>query len=265
MKKVIRVKFEMLMRVSHFGIANRELFPEESASGKKFTLLSGLVKAIEAQFLRQSQARTEARKVKLETKRTAREFLKAMASAGRRAAAGESAPHPFRLPYQRSATVLVTTARYFAAEAERRKERFAEVGLAPTFLADYEKAVGDLAAAIDRRQESRGARSHAQGAIEEAMDRAMDVLSDLDVAVKTQLRGDRARLAEWLAIRRVDRVGGSGAQVQASTAPTSPTSVAAGPTALPTPPLAVTEAVTSPAPSPVTAPEPPEKASTNVA
>jgi hypothetical protein len=148
--------------------------------------------------------------VKVATRKAAKDFIKAFASTGRRAVADETGPHPFRLPDQKSATVVLATARLFLEEAERRKEQFVELGMPPTFLTDYAKVVDDLAHAIGVQQDSRGARRKAQGAIDAALARGSKIVADLDVTVPNALRADTARLAEWAGARRMDHPSSSG-------------------------------------------------------
>jgi hypothetical protein len=204
------------------------VFPESSAAGKKFEQLASEVKMVEGQLVRQGQARAESRKVKLGTRRAAMDLIKAVASAGRRVTTDEVAPHPFRLPRQRSATVVLATARLFLEAAEERKEKFAELGLPPTFLADFTKAVDDLAQAVNLQQDSRGARHRAGGEIDAALARGMGIVADLDVAVPASLRRDPARLAEWFGARRMDQPGESSSDDSSAEAATPTATDAAG-------------------------------------
>jgi hypothetical protein len=240
MEREQRLKYEMFVRVRNFGVASRDVFPEESAAGKKFGRLSSEVKAIEEQLVRQGQARAEARKVKLGTRRAAMDLIKAVASAGRRVTNGDVAPHPFRLPRGRSATVVLATARLFIEEAEQRKEQFAELGLPPTFLADCAKAVADLTQAVTLQQDSRAARHKARGSIEGALDRGMGIIQDLDASVPVSLRTDPGRLAEWFGARRLDQVGATridAAALDVVTPPATPAPPATTPVPGPVPVL----------------------------
>ena len=240
MLRAQRLKYEMFVRVRNFGVASRDVFPEESAAGKKFEQLAGQVKVIEEQLVRQGQARAEARKIKLITRKTARDYLKAVASAGRRAAIDEVGPHPFRLPERRAATVVLATARLFMEEAEERKEKFAELGLPPAFLTDFAKAVDNLAEAVTKQQDSRAARHKARGTIDAAVDRGMKIVGDLDVTVPASLRADLGRLSEWFGARRMDQPGDANPDTPpvntsnpAGPVENPPTGAASGP--LPTP------------------------------
>ena len=199
-----RLKHEMFGRVRNFGIANRDVFPEESAVGKKFGQLATVIASIEEQLVRRAQARAEARKVKGTTRQAAMRAIKALASTGRRAATDETAPHPFRLPRGRAATLVLSTARLFREEAERRKEEFLELGMPPAFLENFDRVVNDLADAVALQQDSRGTRGRADGAIEVGLDQGAGIIADLDVAVPNALGTDESRLAQWTNARRID-------------------------------------------------------------
>jgi hypothetical protein len=202
-----RLKYEMFVRIRNFGAASRDVLPAESAAGKKFGQLADVVAIIEEQLVRQGQARAEACRLKLGVWDAATESLKVVAAAGRRAAIAETAPHPFRLPRRRAATVVLATARMFREEAERRQDKLEELGLPPTFMADFAKAVDDLAAAVGRQQDSRAARHKARGTIEAALRHGMTLVADLDVAVPANLHEDSGRLSEWFGARRIDQPG----------------------------------------------------------
>jgi hypothetical protein len=150
-----RLKLEMFVRVVSFGAAQRGVFPEASAGGKLFARLAALVASIEEQLVRRAQARAEARKLSGETRAAARLSMKAIAATGRRAAKGEATPHSFRMPGRTSATVTLSTARLLKEEAERRKDRFIELGMPPTFIADHDRVVDELARAVAVQQDSR--------------------------------------------------------------------------------------------------------------
>lgn len=205
MEKQQRLKYEMFTRVQNFGVTNQDVFPEAGSAGKTFAELAEVVTAIEQQLVRRAQARTDARKVKITMRRAVRDQLKAIAATGRQVTAGESVPHPFRMPRRHAATAVLTTARLFLEEAERRRETFVELGMAPTFLADFRAVVADLEGAIGVQQNSRAARKKAQAAIEVALARGAKLVDRLDVTVANMLRADPARLSEWHGARRIDR------------------------------------------------------------
>jgi len=195
----------MFGRVLHFGVGNRDVFPETSAAGKLFSQLAAHIAAIEAFLVRRDQARGEARKLNRDTRNAVRHSMRAIAATGRRAAKDESAPHAFRMPARGASEVTLTAARRLREEAERRKDRFIELGMPETFIADHDAVVAELAEAVAVQQDSRSARHQFDETIDKAFDEGMAVLADLDVTVSNALRPDRVRLAAWVGARRLDR------------------------------------------------------------
>lgn len=220
MRKEQTRRYEMFVRVRNFGTANRERFPESSTGGRKFAEVAEAVATIEEQLTRRAQARAEARKVKATTRAAVMHGMKAIAATGRRATEGEWGTHPFRMPTRKSAPVILSTARLFVEEAERRKDRFVALGMAPTFLAEFQKLVEDLAQAVNLQQDSRGFRHRAQAGIENTLTRGFNAIRDLDVTVANALAHDPAALAQWDAVRRLDGHGPSSSSHMADTAKT---------------------------------------------
>ena len=210
MIKTQRLRYEMFVRVRNFGTSNREVFPEASVAGQRFGQVAAVVANITAQLVRRADARAETRKVKDTTRVAVLNHLRAIASTGRRAAGGETVPHPFRMPSRRSTTAVITTARLFMEEADARKEQFVALGMPATFLADFQKAVEDLERAVEVQQDSRAARKKAQAAIETDLARGYNVIRDLDVTVANALRDDPVRLGQWQGARRVEGASSAG-------------------------------------------------------
>jgi hypothetical protein len=204
MERTQRLKYEMFVRVRNFGTTNLDVFPEATPAGQKFAQLAAVVTTIEDQLVQRARARAEARKVKIATRRSVMDYMKALASTGRQAAEEESGAHPFRLPMRRAAAEVLTTARLFMEEAERRKEKFVELGMPPTFLTDFAAVVDGLEAAIGVQQDSRGARQKAQAGIESGLERGMKLVNQLDVTVANALRTDAVRLGQWHGARHMN-------------------------------------------------------------
>ena len=212
MTKRQRVRYEMLVRVRNFGIAHREAFPESSAAGQAFGQLVGVVEQIENHLIRHTQGRTEARKVNVATREAVIEAMKAITATGRQAVAGETGPNPFRMPGSRSAAPLLASARYVMDEAERRSEKFVELGMPPGFLTDFAKLVDRLQVAIGVQHDSRAARRKARAGIASSIARGNTLVAQLDVTVANSVRPDPVRLGEWLGARSVDMGPSSGAE-----------------------------------------------------
>lgn len=217
MTKGQRQKYEVLVRVRNFGTANRDVFPESTAGGQTFVEVAGAVAAIEEFLTRRTQARAEARKVKATTRAAVTRYMKAIAATGRRAADSEWGRHAFRMPTRKSAPVVLSTARLFMEQAERRREKFVALGMAPTFLTDFAALVDDLDKAINLQRDSTGARRNAQRGMEAALAGAWTRLRDLDVIVPNTLVNDPARLAQWEGARRLAGLGSSSSMKTAVT------------------------------------------------
>jgi hypothetical protein len=205
MRIVERRKYEMFVRVSSFGTSLGDVLPEGSAGARKFAKLAEVVASIEGEFVRLAQARVDARKLHRGAWDSARRAMRAFAATGRRAAQGETTPHAFRMPRRKAAVSVLIAARELRTEAERRRDLFVELGMPPTFLADYDAVVGELADAVTRQQDSRGGRRRAGGALGEAFREGTAIVADLDVTVPNALGPDRVRLAAWAGARRIDR------------------------------------------------------------
>lgn len=204
MTKEQRKRYEMFVRVRNFGAVNRDVFPESSEGGQAFTMVAEAVTAFENHLTERMKARADARRIRTATRRAVVDAMKAIAATGRRAAKAEPGAHPFRMPRRHSAAVVLSVARLFMAEAERRRDSFVKLGMPPTFLTDFHQLIGQLEQAVNVQQDSRGSRLKAQTGIEDALARGFDTILDLDVTVANALRGDAVRLAQWQGARHVE-------------------------------------------------------------
>lgn len=217
-----RQRYEMFVRVRNFGAANRDVFPESSEGGQAFTRVAEAVGAFEDHLTQRTRARADARRVRTTTRRAVEDAMKALVATGRRAAKAEPGPHPFRMPRQRSATAVLGAVRVFMEDAERRKDRFVELGMSPTFITDIRRLVGELEQAIGIQHDSRASRSKARAGINDALAGGFDAIHDLDVTVANTLRTDAVRLAQWQGARHVDGQPPSSSKPVAAPALTQP-------------------------------------------
>jgi hypothetical protein len=132
----------------------------------------------------------------------------------KQATAGEPGPNPFRFPRRGGVASVLAGARYFMEEAGRRQERFAELGMSPTFVADLARQVEALEGAIALQQDSRAARRKATTGIASGIARGSALVASLDVIVTNAVRPDPVRLGEWLGARSVDMGLSSGGEKQ---------------------------------------------------
>ena len=204
MTKQQRYRYEMFVRVRDFGEANRELFPESSSGSQSFVRVAAAVTAIEGHLRDRIVVRAEARKLQATMRAEVLRYMRTIAATGRRAARREMVGHPFRLPKRRTAKVLVATGRAFIEEARRREAEFVRLGLAPTFITDFQTVLDDLDRAVDVRNNSLHLRRRAQAGIEAALAAGLDDIRELDVIVPNVLRDDQVRVAQWQRARHID-------------------------------------------------------------
>lgn len=205
MTRAQRRKHETFVRVRDFGAANRGIFPESSTAGLLFARVASAVAAIERYLTARVIARSEAGKMKATTRTAVFEYLKTIASTGRRATRLESSGRLFRIPPGRSGKAIVATARAFLTEATAREAEFIRLGLPTTFVGDFQALVDGLDRAIDTRLNGVTARRKAQAGIESALVDGFEAITELDVVVPNALREDPVRLAEWRRARHIDR------------------------------------------------------------
>lgn len=199
-----RFQYDMFVRVSGFGAAHKDLFPESSAGNEWFKQVTTLVGAINQYLKDLVVARAEARRVKAGTRSAVVEYMKTIAKVASRAMRNESGEHPFRMPRQRHLSGIISTARAFLAEAAERQEQFARFGLPATAISEFEALVNTLDKAAETRQQSKTARREVKARIEAAIESGLEVIRDLDAAVSVATRQDPARFAAWQLARRVE-------------------------------------------------------------
>jgi hypothetical protein len=194
----------MFVRVSEFGTANREAFPETSTGGQVFAEVASAVAAIEDHMKKRVVARAEAQKVKSATRAAVMEYMKAIARTGRMLAVDESEANRFKMPTRQSAAAVLSTARAFIQEAEARQAEFIRFGMPETFISDFTKLVNTLEAAVNVQLNSRTLRHRAQKGIEAALADGLTATRTLDVVVTNQLREDPVGLAAWHGARHIE-------------------------------------------------------------
>jgi hypothetical protein len=111
----------------------------------------------------------------------------------------------FRLPRNASVQVWLAAARSFAQDAEPLKAEFVHRGLPDDFIDDLKADIGELEQSINRQAQDKGARIAATAAIDDAIERGMNALVELDVIVRNKFRNDPAALAEWTSASHVER------------------------------------------------------------
>jgi hypothetical protein len=230
MNRQQRYRYEMLGRIRDFGAAHKELFPDTSMGGQSFAAVAAALTTLDQHLSERVVARAEARRVKASTRAGVLDYIKAIARTSRRVTKDETGATPFIIPAGRSAPAVISTARAFIAEAEKRQAEFVKRDLPATFLADFRALVGELEKAVATQLNSQTDRRQAQAGIKDALADATDAVRELDVVVPNALRLDPVRLAAYRGARRIaglnpsptspakKTAAGSGAQAPAAAA-----------------------------------------------
>lgn len=186
-----RFKYEMFVRVRDFGVAHAALLREGSMGAQALARVAAAVAEIDEHLKDHVLGRSDARRVKTETRNAVYEYLKTLAEAARRVTRSEPGVSPFRLPRYRSLRAELATARAFLQEAS------------------------------DVRLSSKTVRRQALAGIKTALAQGLEAVRDLGVFVAIATRQDPTSFAAWTAARRIE-----GQRATAVKPPAEPAAVA---------------------------------------
>jgi hypothetical protein len=209
----------MFVRVRDYGIAHAQLFPESSRGGQRFAQVTADVSAIDEHLKERVLARSDARKVKAQTRTVVFDYMKTIALAARRVTRPEPGTSPFRMPRRRGLKVEIATARAFIEEAEKRQDQFVRFGLPPTFISDFQALVHELQQAVDVRISSKTMRRQAQAGIQTVLAQGLEAIRDLDAIVAITTRQDQVSYAAWQSARRIEGQGASSSETRKAPIP----------------------------------------------
>jgi hypothetical protein len=232
MKRFDVHRYDMLLRVSAFGAAHRDLFPASALGGRMFAALGTAVRQLNGCVTAQAAGDGASREGAI-SKRAARAALREalVPIAGTARALALDTPGldgKFRLRQTCSDHDLAITARTFAADAAALSRHFIEHGMPASFVADLRNKLEAFERSARDHVAARETRVVAGAGIESAMEAALTALHRLDAVVPNRLRDNPALHAAWASARRVTRMR----TTSAAAAPTRP------PTTVPPPPPA---------------------------
>jgi len=111
----------------------------------------------------------------------------------------------FRMPGNTGDSKLLASARSFTEAAAVYKKDFIAFEMAPDFLEELSTRIAAVEKSFANRNASRTAQAGATQKIDNAMDRAMVVLEQLDPSVENKLEGDAVGIQNWRNVRHVER------------------------------------------------------------
>lgn len=206
-----RFKAEMFTRCSEFGTAEAQTFPPASLGGKLFADLSALVTELNTHAARQASGKGSAEQGTT-TKGEARDNLKEDLEAMSRTARAISEVMPGledKFHFSRtnmSDQALLAAARAAAVDALPMKATFIEYGLPADFIEDLNEDIAAFEAAIKAQESGRREHVTATAAIDDVIERGMQIARRLDAIVRNLFRDQPAKLAAWESASHVERL-----------------------------------------------------------
>jgi hypothetical protein len=111
----------------------------------------------------------------------------------------------FRLPRNNNDQQLLAAGRAAAIDAAPFSAQFIAHEMPADFLEDLAADIGDLEAAMSDQSGGIGNRVAAAAAIDDAIDRGIEVVRKLDAIVKNKYANNPATLAEWTSASHTER------------------------------------------------------------
>jgi hypothetical protein len=221
-----RRRYEMLIRVSNFGLTHAPLFPSDSSAHKALAIVAEERGQLETLAVAE---RTAARSAGAAAKEAARKAL-----VGYLTRAGQTARVLALTTPQLDARIelrewpddvlLMTMAREFAAKAAAHAALFAEHGIA---LEEIEQRIAAFDRAVHERAKRREEQVQMRARIDASFARAMQAVKTLDVTVLNHLGTDPVAVAVWKSDRPVrSKRARAGAGDKPATTPSADTASA---------------------------------------
>lgn len=209
MKDTERRRYEMLVRVRDFGTAHAAAFAAATRGGELFAALDAVVKELDGHAQAQTSGQSAASQGTT-TRAVARAALRDDLEAISRTARAMAVETPgledrFRPPRGNNDQTLISTARAFAADALPLKADFIKNELPADFLEDLNDDIKAFEQAITGQNLSADTHVAATQAIDEAVDRGLNTVRQLDAIVRNKFTNDPATLAAWLSASHVER------------------------------------------------------------
>jgi hypothetical protein len=209
MKDIGRRLNETFRRVQAFGKENAETFPPDSFAGEQFAAIDGALGDLEKHTTAQSAGLSAARQGTL-GRAAARDQLMRTLEAISRTARPIAAGTPgliekFRVPHNQNDQAVLASARAMAEAALPLKAEFIKRGMRPDFIEDLEADIQALDDAITHKIESRETHVASTAAIDDATERGIKALRELDPIMRNTFADDPAKLAAWLSAGHVER------------------------------------------------------------
>jgi hypothetical protein len=202
-------KRQSYLRARDFGAAHANDFAPNSVGKQQLTTLATIITEIDGHAASEVTGVGQEREGTT-TRREAREALREALEAIRRTARVMAADIPglddkFRIPRNNNDQQLLSAARAFAADAEPLAAQFIAHEMPADFLANLNADIAALETAISNQASGVGAHVSAGAGLDDAMDRADEVMRRLDAIMRNKYANNPGVLAEWLSASHTER------------------------------------------------------------
>ena len=197
-------KYQMAIRTRGFN-AQRVADFSEAGMARQFMneLIAGIADAerlAEAQTTGIGEARQGTK-----TRRDARTAVQRAVDAIFRIARIIGVEAQFQRPLNDTEEALLNTARSYATNALPLKAQFIAHEMSATFIDDLKEDIADLEAAIASKGNAIGDHVSASAALDDALDRCVEIVRKLDAIMKNKYANDPGTLAEWISASHIER------------------------------------------------------------
>lgn len=209
-----RLRFEMFSRVNEFGAAHGEAFAARSLGKELLGEVAAVVAELGEHAATQVSGGSSAKQgtaSKAAARAALREDLEAINHTARAMGVGAKAGvgaagvgEKFRLPRGNSDQTLLATARSFATDAEPLKAEFIRYEMPADFLEDLAADIASFESATSGQNSGLENQVSATAAIDEAIERGMKAVRQLDSVMRNKFRGDAPTLAAWERARHTE-------------------------------------------------------------
>jgi hypothetical protein len=202
-------RLEMFLRVRSFGTNHASAFPANSRGVEVLAILNTAITEIEGHAAahesgkRASREGTTLKAVALDALREEMEAINRTARA--MAITMPGLDDKFRLPLNQGTQAWIASARAFAQDVVPFKAEFIRRGLPSSFVEDLNANIAAFEDALNHRAQKAGERVAARAALDEAIERGLNAVRELDAIVKNIFRDDPATLAAWTSASHTER------------------------------------------------------------
>jgi hypothetical protein len=199
----------MFIRVRSFGVAHASSFPANSRGAEVLAIINTVVTEMEGHAAAHESDKRASREGTT-LKAVAHDALREEMEAINRTARAMAMTMPglndkFRLPHNQGEQAWLASARAIAQDVVPHKTEFIRRGHSSTFVEDLNASITSFEDSINHRAQKTGERVAARVALDEAIDRGLNAVRELDAIVRNIFRDDPATLAAWTSARHTER------------------------------------------------------------